>query len=84
MSRRVSWINALCIIGCTGVGAEPIDGGQRSDAVVIGRDARPIERDAGLLAKDTHGNTIRIAPPLIVTADEVDWACELFARILKD
>jgi ornithine--oxo-acid transaminase len=39
-------------------------------------------RDAGLLAKDTHENTIRIAPPLIVTADEVDWACEIFARVL--
>ena len=41
-------------------------------------------RDAGLLAKDTHEHTIRIAPPLIITADEVDWACEVFARILKD
>jgi ornithine--oxo-acid transaminase len=41
-------------------------------------------REAGLLAKDTHEHTIRIAPPLIVTADEVDWACEVFARALKD
>lgn len=41
-------------------------------------------RDAGLLAKDTHDHTIRIAPPLIVTGGEVDWACEVFARALKD
>jgi len=40
-------------------------------------------REAGLLAKDTHGHTIRIAPPLIVTADEVDWAADMFARALK-
>ena len=39
-------------------------------------------RDAGLLAKDTHDHTIRLAPPLIITADEVDWACEVFARAL--
>jgi ornithine--oxo-acid transaminase len=26
----------------------------------------------GLLAKDTH--TIRIAPPLVITSDQVDWA----------
>jgi ornithine--oxo-acid transaminase len=41
-------------------------------------------RDAGLLAKDTHEHSIRIAPPLIIKSDEVDWACEIFARILKN
>jgi ornithine--oxo-acid transaminase len=41
-------------------------------------------REAGLLAKDTHEHTIRIAPPLIITADEVDWACEVFSRALAD
>ena len=41
-------------------------------------------RDAGLLAKDTHEHTIRIAPPLVITRDDVDWACEVFARVLKD
>ena len=41
-------------------------------------------RDAGLLAKDTHEHTIRIAPPLVITRDEVDWACEVIARVLKD
>ncbi|MDA9509586.1 ornithine--oxo-acid aminotransferase [Bradyrhizobium sp. CCBAU 11386] len=36
----------------------------------------------GILAKDTHGHTIRIAPPLVITSDEVDWALEQFATIL--
>jgi len=40
-------------------------------------------REAGLLAKDTHEHTIRLAPPLIITADEVDWASEVFAHALK-
>jgi ornithine--oxo-acid transaminase len=39
-------------------------------------------KDRGLLAKDTHGNTIRIAPPLVVTKDEVDWALEQFDQLL--
>ena len=30
----------------------------------------------GVLAKDTHGSTIRLAPPLVVTSDEVLWALE--------
>jgi len=40
-------------------------------------------REEGLLAKDTHEHTIRIAPPLVITADEVDWACEVFGRVLS-
>jgi ornithine--oxo-acid transaminase len=39
-------------------------------------------KERGLLAKDTHENTIRLAPPLIVTADQVDWAVEQIAAVL--
>src|SRR5258708_38860855 len=30
----------------------------------------------GILAKDTHDHTIRVAPPLVITSDHVDWALE--------
>ncbi|MEY9183232.1 ornithine--oxo-acid transaminase [Bradyrhizobium sp. USDA 326] len=36
----------------------------------------------GILAKDTHEQTIRIAPPLVITSDQVDWALEQFATTL--
>lgn len=36
----------------------------------------------GVLAKDTHGHTIRIAPPLVITRDQVDWALEQFSAVL--
>lgn len=36
----------------------------------------------GILAKDTHEHTIRIAPPLVITSDQVDWALERFAGTL--
>ena len=36
----------------------------------------------GILAKDTHEHTIRIAPPLVITGEQVDWALERFATIL--
>jgi ornithine--oxo-acid transaminase len=39
-------------------------------------------KERGLLAKDTHGNTIRIAPPLVVKKDEIDWALDEFDRVL--
>lgn len=37
----------------------------------------------GILAKDTHEHTIRIAPPLVITSDQVDWALERFATTLR-
>jgi ornithine--oxo-acid transaminase len=30
----------------------------------------------GLLCKETHENTVRFAPPLIITREEIDWALE--------
>lgn len=36
----------------------------------------------GILAKDTHDHTIRIAPPLVITSDQVDWALEQIAATL--
>ena len=47
--------------------------------------ARPLVdelKERGLLAKDTHENTMRIAPPLVITRDEVDWALEQFEAVL--
>ena len=36
----------------------------------------------GVLVKDTHGQTIRIAPPLVVRATELDWAIEQLQHVL--
>jgi ornithine--oxo-acid transaminase len=33
---------------------------------------RLLER--GVLAKDTHGSTIRLAPPLTITEDDLTWS----------
>lgn len=37
----------------------------------------------GVLVKDTHGQTIRIAPPLVVRATELDWAIEQLRLVLE-
>jgi len=36
----------------------------------------------GLLAKETHEHTIRIAPPLILTDAQADWIAEQFEAVL--
>jgi ornithine--oxo-acid transaminase len=40
-------------------------------------------RELGLLAKDTHDHTIRIAPPLVITSEQVDWASEILTDALR-
>lgn len=37
----------------------------------------------GVLAKDTHGSTIRLAPPLVATGDDIRWAVEQLGRVLS-
>ncbi|KTS85443.1 ornithine--oxo-acid aminotransferase [Microbacterium testaceum] len=37
----------------------------------------------GVLVKDTHGQTIRIAPPLTIRATELDWAVEQLRHVLS-
>jgi ornithine--oxo-acid transaminase len=36
----------------------------------------------GLLCKETHENTIRIAPPLVIKKEEIDWALEILESVL--
>jgi ornithine--oxo-acid transaminase len=36
----------------------------------------------GVLCKETHDSTLRIAPPLVIQREEIDWACERFQRVL--
>jgi ornithine aminotransferase len=40
--------------------------------------------ERGVLVKDTHGSTLRFAPPLVITAEEIDWAIDQFADVLAD
>lgn len=36
----------------------------------------------GILAKDTHGNVLRLAPPLIIDQEALDWALPIFRDVL--
>jgi ornithine--oxo-acid transaminase len=37
-----------------------------------------------VLVKDTHGSTVRIAPPLVADPDDVAWGCDQLAAALDD
>jgi len=40
-------------------------------------------KERGLLAKETHENTIRFAPPLVINAEQVDWAVERIEEVIR-
>ena len=40
--------------------------------------------ERGVLVKDTHGSTLRFAPPLVITEEEIDWATGQFADVLAE
>ncbi|MFK8909924.1 ornithine--oxo-acid transaminase [Streptomyces sp. YS-3] len=38
--------------------------------------------DRGVLVKDTHGSTIRIAPPLVISKEDLDWGLDQLRAVL--
>jgi len=40
-------------------------------------------KDEGILCKETHDHVIRVAPPLVITRDEIDWALDRFRKVLQ-
>ncbi len=40
--------------------------------------------ERGVLAKDTHQTTVRLAPPLVITEEDLDWALERVLAVLDE
>lgn len=38
----------------------------------------------GVLAKDTHGSTVRLAPPIVIEASDLDWMVDQLAAVLAE
>lgn len=39
-------------------------------------------KEKGLLAKPTHGNKIRFAPPLVITESQMNEACSIIENVI--
>jgi ornithine--oxo-acid transaminase len=54
--------------------------------VELHQDARPVSErlmELGVLAKETHDTTIRLAPPLVIEKADLDWALDQLEIALK-
>ena len=40
-------------------------------------------KQEGILCKETHDRVIRIAPPLVITREEIDWACDRIKKVIE-
>ena len=58
-------------------------GGPGSGRPVSGRTVCERLAALGVLAKETHGATIRLAPPLVITEDELAWGLERFSEAVR-
>jgi len=63
-----------CIGLWAGVELKPEAGGARTYCYAL--------KDRGMLCKDTHENTIRLAPPLVITKEQLDWAVDQLEAVL--
>ena len=59
-----------------GIELEPAAGGARRFCEAL--------MQRGLLCKETHTHTIRLAPPLVITREDLDWALEHIEAVLAE
>jgi ornithine--oxo-acid transaminase len=52
--------------------------------LATGRAVCELLMERGVLAKDTHGSTIRLAPPIVVDVADLDWAVEQLSAVLAE
>ncbi|MFI8583292.1 ornithine--oxo-acid transaminase [Pseudonocardia alni] len=75
--RELTGVTAVRGVGLwSGVDVDPRIGTGRDVCVALAR--------RGVLAKETHGVTVRLSPPLVVTHDEVDVLVNTFGAVLAD
>ena len=53
-------------------------------SLATGRRVCELLMSRGVLAKDTHGSTIRLAPPIVITADDIDFAVDQLEAVLVE
>uniref|UniRef100_UPI003F86F0C6 aminotransferase class III-fold pyridoxal phosphate-dependent enzyme n=1 Tax=Actinosynnema sp. TaxID=1872144 RepID=UPI003F86F0C6 len=48
-----------------------------------GREVSMLLRDQGVLCKETRESTLRVAPPLVITREELDHGVDALAEVLS-
>jgi ornithine--oxo-acid transaminase len=82
MARRLHAMESLGVVGVrqaglwAGVDVDP--------GLATGREVAEALVSRGVLTKDTHGSTLRFAPPLVVSERDIDFAMDQLESALRD
>lgn len=83
LGKRLAGLDALVGQGLVAVRARGLWAGiDISPDLMTGRQMCTRLLDKGILAKDTQGSTVRLAPPLVTEPEEVDWMIEQIREVL--
>jgi ornithine--oxo-acid transaminase len=59
-------------------------GAEIDPAVASAREACERLLAKGVLSKETHHTVVRLAPPLVVACEDLDWALDRFEDVLRE
>ena len=80
LHRRLRGLIGRGVLAVRGLGLWA--GADVDPACGTGKDVSLRLAERGVLVKETHGSTLRFAPPLVITEQEIDWAVDQFAAVL--
>ena len=64
-----------------GPGSRPVGRNRLDPGLATGRDVTESLLEEGILAKEAHGQTVRLAPPLVATEEDLDLLIAAFAKL---
>ena len=98
-SARKGWWSAAaisaptCSRGCRAIDSPALKhvrgrglwvGAEIDPAVASARAACERLLEKGVLSKETHRTVVRLAPPLVIARDDLDWALDRFEDVLRE
>jgi ornithine--oxo-acid transaminase len=82
MLERLRAIRSPALIDVRGRGLWA--GAEIDPAVATARTACELLVAKGVLSKETHGTVVRLAPPLVIARDDLDWALDRFEEVVHE
>ena len=82
MLERLRAINSIALKAVRGRGLWA--GAEIDPSVASAREVCECLLVKGVLSKDTHETVVRLAPPLVIARDDLDWALDQFESVVRD
>ena len=82
MLARLRAIRSPALKGVRGLGLWA--GAEIDPRYASARDACERLLKKGVLSKETHNTVVRLAPPLVIAKDDLDWALDRFEEVVSE